>query len=101
MQQNVYIISLVGIGVVFLLLMALYFIMKAFEYLPSTSSKPEVKPKKKKTARKKAKPAANTVQKSSSANNQVQDNNVIAIITAVMAKKGISQDRITIKKIGG
>lgn len=101
MQQNVYIISLVGIGVVFLLLMALYFIMKAFKYLPTVDNKAELQRKKKKTVKKKVKPADKVIPTKSLENQQPKDNNIVAIITVLMAKKGISQDRITIKKIGG
>lgn len=101
MQQNVYIISLVGISVVFLLLMALYFIMKAFKYLPSTEKEAKVtKTKAVKSSQKKSTATA-VKNETPNFNDKVKDHHVIAIITAIMTKKGIRQDRISIKKIGG
>lgn len=100
MEQNVYMISLVGISVVFLLLLALYFVMKAFRYLPS--SKPESKVNKTKVVKSSQEKSASLVEaEAKNQNFKVQDQQVMAVITAVMAKKGISQDRISIKKIGG
>lgn len=87
MEQNVYLISLTGISVVFILLTALYFILKLFKYLPSSDKK--IQDKKKGIVEIKSKKV------------NVSDPNIIAIITVIMAKKNISSDRISIKKLGG
>lgn len=94
MQQNVYMISLTGISVVFALLIALYFVMKLFEYLPSTEAK-------EKKGKKNNKFKNNVETKSKNKNFGEKDKKAIAIISILMAKKNISKDRISIKKIGG
>lgn len=101
MEQNVYLISLAGISIVFFLLMLLYLIMKAFEKLPSTSSKPETKIKSRKAMKKKSKSLDNEIQNSSEEAKNAIDNNIIAIITVIMAQKGINNNRISIRKVGG
>lgn len=99
MEANVYLISLTGISAVFFLLSALYFIMRAFKYLPSAE---KVSGKNKLIKIKKDK--ASEVKSESTHDNSAEfvgDHNIIAVITAVMAEKNISQDRISIKKLGG
>ncbi|MGM0446537.1 MAG: OadG family transporter subunit, partial [Bacillota bacterium] len=90
-----------GISIVFFLLMLLYLIMKAFEKLPSTSSKPETKIKSRKAMKKKSKSLDNEIQNSSEEAKNTIDNNIIAIITVIMAQKGINNNRISIRKVGG
>ncbi len=99
MEANVYLISLTGISAVFILLSALYFIMKAFKYLPS----PEKVNGKNKAIKMEKEKVSGFKSESSheDAAGIVEDHNIIAVITAVMAEKNISQDRISIKKLGG
>ncbi len=99
MEANVYLISLTGISAVFILLSALYFIMKAFKYLPSAEKANE----KNKAIKMKKQKASEFKGESSheDAAGFIEDQNIIAVITAVMAEKNISQDRISIKKLGG